>query len=347
MFHKVADKDRLLLWKMISCRIILMAAVICSIVELACNRKMPGFDEDAQVCSRLPMTQEASSELKGIVERAVTLANAILAVDIPFRLGVAWQKPPPAAVAVFLARDTGLTGIAEVPSGCRCIIVHPIRLKEFRDFGNLQRYEFPVDSSEVLALLLLHEAGHAYYRDTQGGPPGLTLDVAGVPLPKEFQMSREVRADLFAAGQLAKAINNRYSADQFSGAINLQIALSNAATNQVLRRTIDYFGESFLRPETAFADHDEVHPGLELRLQMMRHAALPLPDTAQNLAQAFADRARGKQRAERQQYLLEERPLDKERIFYLLDEGKLTALHVDPELKRKWSKVDGGSELGH
>lgn len=219
-----------------------------------------------------PVTASGHTETKNgrpLITQAIRIANAILAASSSYKLREGWMpadkdKPATNELAVYLIAPTSPPFVIQVPfKSCRCVFVQePAFRKSLSAYSGKPRQMLRIEPAHMLAFMLLHEVGHV-----DNGNPGAYDDgSADLNMTETELKERERAADAFAARALVAAPKDTKSTSGFLGAINVQLAVTNASWNLAAVRLLDHFGGSPLCPKDLFADRALSHPNYELRI---------------------------------------------------------------------------------
>lgn len=214
-----------------------------------------------------------------LVEKAITLSNAVISDQVGLRLAPSWKADSEIAVVpVYLVGLANLTwsDTTFVPQGKKCIVVGGPQLAHF--------LEDKVDSDEnrarVLAVFLLYEVGHLH-----NGDNGSSVDAAQGILNLDLteQKRREEAADKFASEQIRDGIRVTANPHRFSSAMSLALVLQSVQFRVTTGALLKDFGG---RSPNRFWDRGYTHPNFELRLLVMAHAISP-SDASRRLLEEF------------------------------------------------------------
>lgn len=203
---------------------------------------------------------------------AVTRANAILDPAGRLRLTTAAVKPvsghksiPVSLVSGNFVSDAEVALIADGS----CIFVNrdwKAQLAPF--FGKDTEGTMDLEPGDALAIILLHEVGHIQ-------PAGLPDNPAIAELLDTLGSGKqeEMRADAFAAGQIAASSKRRW--DPSMSAYHVSMALSHISWNLQANRMLNNFGATSLNLPSAFSEKGLSHPNLELRFLAINYLVQP------------------------------------------------------------------------
>ncbi|MFO0617235.1 MAG: hypothetical protein U0414_31855 [Polyangiaceae bacterium] len=212
--------------------------------------------------------------------KAAELVNALLSPDMELQLSD--EVGHPGAVPIIVARGGGLTDkeVMFVPEEGERIVVSADAVNRFvRSLSGTGDAGMDVDMSEVLALLLLHEAGHIRDERDHRRPSGSGLTEQDLLAPWETTTHAELRADKFAAGRIGAAMTSK-SVDAFSAGVALSMLVPKLCWNLTSTRLLEHFGGTTLGDTTLFREAATyAHPNLELRFLTLDFA-LSKSDTA-------------------------------------------------------------------
>jgi hypothetical protein len=265
-------------------------AFIAVIVTLLLATIGLGNAAPAQVvdCIRKYRLPEAS-ESRELVHKAISLANHVLGPEVRFRFRPSWVHDAPRdvdviPVALSYFDPPGKYGICFVPKGDRCVLIDAVILPQLMSFFS-QGFKdaIPIALEDLLALALLHEAGHVYHGHAGAfdlsSSQKATLNVEDTKMKQD-----ETQADAFAAQQIkAGSTPPQKDVERFTTSVKLGLALGNIGFNLTGSRVIDHFGASVLNLPSVFQDVGYSHPNLYLRILQMNHVLTPSPITEQLL----------------------------------------------------------------
>ena len=230
-----------------------------------------------------------STSGREVLTEALGWANLILGDDVPFTLSPGWQPEPGTkkeAIPVYLAEPDGPipTSIAFVPDGRRCVVVNG---KEFGSLeallGNTSANAVKQPAAQLLAVVLLHEAGHLFLghsgcMDERGDRYGLTRSY-GPDLNRETKdKEQEDQADAFVAREVTSAQHDTKDIARSMRGLRLGSAITMVRFNLAATRLSEHFGSGVLGSKEAFWDRGASHPNMELRV--LRINARMEPDPA-------------------------------------------------------------------
>lgn len=235
-----------------------------------------------------------SEEQRETTSKAVTLANKVLGPDVPFRLRPSWEAGGPAGpetVRVYLV-DTdppGKYGLSFVPRGERCVFVDAKRVAAIADIFSKNfkgAIALPVD--QLLAVTLLHEAGHIFHGHWGGMNNGEGSGDLDLNLEENDGKRRESEADRFAADQIKAGMQVGTEAGRFATALKLGTTATTMSVNFTLQRLMDDFGATSLRLPHAYWDDGYSHPNLVYRVLKINYEISPT-DAGQKLIDDFEE----------------------------------------------------------
>jgi hypothetical protein len=218
------------------------------------------------------------------LDKAVTLADGILSGDGTFRLltprVTAGGGQPISVFQVHgsFVSDADVAMVAED----RCVFVNHDWKKQLAPFfGGDTQGAMDLEPADALAIILLHEVGHI---PKQALPQDAAISTLLASLGEAKR--EEMRADAFAARQLAKAFNRKW--DSGMASFHLSLALTNITWNLQANREINHFGATTLHSRDVFSETGDSHPNLELRFLVINYLVHPMP-AALDLLNDFLD----------------------------------------------------------
>jgi hypothetical protein len=233
----------------------------------ACRREV-----SLQLCQPEQYGLEAWTVHPEQLDGAVSKANAILDPAGHLRLVTATVKPLSGqkSIPVSLVHGTFVSDadVAIIADGS-CIFVNrdwKSQLAPF--FGKDTTGTMDLEPDDALAIILLHEVGHiqpAALPDNQA----ISALVSSLGSGKQ----EEMRADAFAAGQIAGATSRKW--DPTQAAFHVSLALSHISWNLQADRMLNNFGATSLNLPSAFNEKGLSHPNLELRFLVINYLVHP------------------------------------------------------------------------
>ena len=219
------------------------------------------------------------------LDGAVSKANAILDPPARLRLTTSAVKPifgqksiPVSLVHGSFVSDADVAIIAD--GGC-IFVNRDWRSQLAPFFGKETTGTMELEPGDALAIILLHEVGHIQPAAVPDNP-AISALVASLGSGKQ----EEMRADAFAAGQIAGASSRKW--DKTMAPYHLGMALSKISWNLLAVRMVNNFGATSLNLPSAFNEKGQSHPNLELRFLVINY--LVHPDKASlDLLNAFLD----------------------------------------------------------
>jgi hypothetical protein len=211
------------------------------------------------------------TEHQAVVARAVEIANTILGPRAAVRLRTI-EAEAEAGATVYLVRgpQLGRTEYCFVPEGESCVFVNDARFDDaLRLFAGHAGSDFSVPPEHLLALMLLHEAGHLAYHDAGSYTPPAKLGIEGVTATMSVSKSREIRADAYAIRAIVEAFSPGQPMPRFLVGGALVQAVTKISWNLGTRRMLDDFAANALRDQRLFVDQGYTHPNFELRFLIM------------------------------------------------------------------------------
>jgi hypothetical protein len=241
-----------------------------------------------------------SERHRSMVAAAIELANGAMGGGVDFRLTPGWipARAEGTRVPVYLVGldRPGRFGISFVPRGERCIFVDDEALSSLQKavLGQIPEQALCEDQ-ELLALILLHEAGHIEHGDwgrvfpSQASSNTLNAD-------ETEGKKREIEADRFAAGQIKDGLRSPPTSRRVAAAARLENAVREVGFRLFLHRkkkdleSLRYEFDELLRREpgsstggtrsqssesAAYLDAGASHPNLEYRLMRMHYEMFP------------------------------------------------------------------------
>src|SRR5579871_599842 len=206
------------------------------------------------------------------LDGAVTKANAILDPSGHFRLVTGALKPSSGQKSIPVSLVHGAfvsdADVAIVADG-GCIFINRDWKNQLTPFfGKDTTGTMDLDPGDALAIILLHELGHIQPAKLPDNPAIFSL-VASLGSGKQ----EEMRADAFAAGQIAGASGRKW--DSTLAAFQVNLALTHISWNLQTDRQLNNFGATSLNLPSAFNEKGLSHPNLELRFLVINYLVHP------------------------------------------------------------------------
>ena len=235
-----------------------------------------------------------------MVAAAIELANGAMGGGASFRLTPGWmpERAEGMRVPVYLVGldRPGKFGISFVPKGERCIFVDDEALSSLQIavLGQIPE-QAPCENHELLALILLHEAGHIEHGDWGRAFPSQASSNA-LNAEETEGKKREIEADRFAAGQIKDAVGSPPTSRRVAAGARLENAVREVGFRlflhrmkkdlESLRHEFDELwrqapgssrGEARHQSSesVAYLDAGVSHPNLEYRLMRMHYEIFP------------------------------------------------------------------------
>ena len=150
-----------------------------------------------------------------------------------------------------------------------------------------------IDLRDVLAYMLLHEAGHVAHGDMKSS--NAFDDSSGgekFNLDPTAQKDRENAADRFAADAIASGITEK-GTERGLAAARLSTVLAQLSWNLAEHRLLDNFGGTEANLPSLFQDAGLSHPNLEWRILVVNDA-ISHTSTSRQLIKDFEERRQHK-----------------------------------------------------
>jgi hypothetical protein len=222
-----------------------------------------------------------SNRMRQRIERAIVIVNAAVG-DPNMRLAlsdddVATSSDGERIPVLHIATDPDRSVVAEVPAGCRGIVVDGSNFG--RNFAHLAADNVLMQGKQVemLVFLLLHELGHISNGDYAAFLPRTSRRLLNVDTNVDKQ--KENKADEFVAQilkrEMARLGNGEVPPESLGlnlAALDAVLFLSSLSFVVSTRSTLDCFGCRTLGLPQIFWDHSYSHPNLELRLLRINYA---------------------------------------------------------------------------
>jgi hypothetical protein len=219
------------------------------------------------------------------LDGAVSKANAILDPAGRLRLTTGAVMPVSGQKSVHVSLVYGTfvsdADVAIIADGS-CIFVNrdwKSQLAPF--FGKDTTGTMDLEPGDALVIILLHEVGHIQSAALPDNP-AISALVASLGSGKQ----EEMRADAFAAGQIAAASRRKW--DPTMAAYHVNMALSHISWNLQADRMLNNFGATSLNLPSAFNEKGLSHPNLELRFLAINYLVHP-DKTSLDLLNTFLD----------------------------------------------------------
>ena len=148
-------------------------------------------------------------------------------------------------------------------------------------FGGDTQGDMDLEPMDALAIILLHEVGHIQKERLRQDSAVAALFATLGEAKRE-----EMRADAFAARQLAKAFNRKW--DSGMASLQLSMALTHITWNLQANRQLNHFGATPLHSRDVFSETGVSHPNLELRFLVINYLVHPM-SSAFDLLNEFLD----------------------------------------------------------
>ena len=226
---------------------------------------------------------------------AIAEASTVLGDDSKVRFAEGWaQGSAGGGVKVFTSTASGF-GQSEIMATyqeCRCIVAQTTSLSRWlaAHLGTSEAL-LGLDTKNLLAYMLLHEAGHVVHGDAGSVLPS---DMSGVKEARSSpqQVSNdESSADEFAAEAIVRALEQK-GTDRGVAAAKLSVTLGQLSWNLSAHRLLDDFGGTGLNKPSLFRDSGLSHPNLEWRVLVV-NAAISKSEAARQLLEEFEKRRIG------------------------------------------------------
>jgi hypothetical protein len=235
------------------------------------------------------------------VEDAIDLANRVLACRSETHLRPAWNMfnaaPEDVPVYAVIPPRPGQFEVAFCKSGYRCIFIDTTRVPALNSFFSNNFKDASQQKTEhLLAITLLHEAGHIVHGDWKNplpsAPSGAESGRSGEDVQSENGWkARELSADKFAGESIRGAMNQSKDVPAFTAAINIGSTVVMICFNLTSRRLLGDFGAAVLGDRQAFKDTEFTHPNLAYRLLAINNEINRSPESLKLLKDFEAQRA--------------------------------------------------------
>ena len=229
---------------------------------------------------------------------AIDLLNHITAADPSLRLAPGWESGAgPEDIPVHVVRPDGFgpLKVAEVPNGCRCIVVGAEGFKNLLREPQGRSSMFDYEPGPVLAFILLHELGHIRHGHYGAFVDGHAVDQELLNLDETEAKAREDQADEFLVRVLRDAQADSEDFFRWMASSQLVIELWHLSWNLSVRRRVDYFGSSATGDRRVFWDVGTSHPNFEYRLLRINHKLVNSEDSAALLKEFEDARIKGRE----------------------------------------------------
>jgi hypothetical protein len=230
-----------------------------------------------------------SDQQRPLTADAITLANRVLGDDVSFRLQPSWKPGGIAgreSIAVYLVDvdPPGEYGPSFVPKGDRCIFVDAQRAGAISDVFS-KKYEgaIKLQDDQLLAITLLHEAGHIFHKHWGGMNGGEVTTDRKFGVEETDEKKREFDADRFAAAQIKSGMAVGGDLMRFTASMKLAVTLTTVSANLTFQRLMDNFGATTLELPSAFWDAGWSHPNFEYRFLRINYEINPSKENQQLL----------------------------------------------------------------
>jgi hypothetical protein len=204
------------------------------------------------------------------VARGIQLANSLIQDDVGIKLAPGWEPATEeGAISVFLVREYNLSqqDMIFVPERERFIVANERQLVRFLDRMRVN----DSNHSAIVALMLLHEVGHIIRGEwgsyEHNGDFEVT-DLLGDDDPRRFSKNPELAADMFAATQVRKAVQDTKNVSRFVAGITVGSSITVHQFSIFGERLVDNFLKQSLEH---FLDSGYTHPNYELRLLLISY----------------------------------------------------------------------------
>jgi len=182
--------------------------------------------------------------------------SAVLGPSAPVSLTPGWgEMRNRQSIRVFAVTPQGLSKRDAMTSyqRCNCVVAQVGRITEWlKEQTGTGSGLLTIDLRDVLAYMLLHEAGHIAHGDMNAGFD----DGSGggeFNLDATAQKDREIAADRFAADAIASGIKEK-GTDRSLAAARLSVVLAQLSWNLAEHRLLDNFGGTEANLSSLFQD---------------------------------------------------------------------------------------------
>lgn len=223
---------------------------------------------------------------------AIDLVNDILPADAQ-KFSAGWVPGQNSGVPVYAVRSQlGPTEIMSTFSECGCVVVQASALDAwFADKVGTGTALLTIEPAQILAYMLLHEAGHIARDAAVADATEAGSTQGGYNLDETVQKQREEDADEFAASAIKLGLEA--GGDRGYAAAQISLALTNLSWNLTAHRLLDDFGGTVLRKPSLFWDRGLSHPNLEWRVLVVNDLIAGTDTTHQLLTEFEAARSQG------------------------------------------------------
>ena len=223
---------------------------------------------------------------------AIDLANEILPADAQ-KFSAGWMAGQNSGVPVYAVRtQLGPTETMSTFSECGCVVVQASALDAwFADKVGTEPGLLTIELGQILAYMLLHEAGHIAGDTAVADVTEAGSTQGGYNLDETVQKEREAAADAFAASAIKLGLEA--GGDRGYAAAKISLALTNLSWNLTEHRLLDDFGGTVLRKPSLFWDSGLSHPNLEWRVLVVNDLIAGTDITHQLLTEFEAARSQG------------------------------------------------------
>lgn len=226
------------------------------------------------------------------LQSSIQTADLILGSSAPVRLAPGWnQSHMRESIRVFAVTSQGLSKREAMTSyqRCNCVVAQVGRVTEWlKEETGTGSVLLTIDLRDLLAYMLLHEAGHLAngdlktinaFDDSSGGGK-FNVDPTA-------QKDRENAADHFAADAIASGITEK-GTDRGLAAARLSMVLAQLSWNLAGHRLLDDFGGTEANLSSLFQDAGLSHPNLEWRILVVNDA-ISHSSTSEQLLKDFEE----------------------------------------------------------
>lgn len=228
-----------------------------------------------------------SSVDRPTLQSAIQISDLVLGPSAPITLGSGWNAQQQKLIRVFAVTPQGLSKREVMTSyqRCKCVIAQIGRVTEWlKEQTGTGSQLLTIDIRNVLAYMLLHEAGHIVHGDLNGSNAFDDASGGGkFNLDPTAQKDRENAADQYAAEAIASGMAEK-GTDRGLAATRLSLVLSQLSWNLAEHRLLDNFGGTEANLSSLFQDAGLSHPNLEWRILVVNDAISHSPTSHQLLA---------------------------------------------------------------
>lgn len=231
------------------------------------------------------------------LQSAIQTTNLVLGSSALVRLRPGWKDPRERqSIPVFAVAPHGLSKREAMASyqPCNCVVAQIGWVDEWlkEQIGSGSGL-LTTDLRDVLAYMLLHEAGHIAHGDmNRSNAFDNTFSEGKFNLDPTAQKDRENAADDFAANAIASGIKEK-GTDRGLAAARVSIVLAQLSWNLAEHRLLDNFGGTEANRSSLFQDAGLSHPNLEWRILVVNDA-IAHSTTSQQLLKDFEQHRRHK-----------------------------------------------------